>query len=51
MASADLNLIQFYQTPTKASLTCEKVLKALNAIAPTVLREGKSPKTPRPSSE
>ncbi len=50
MVSADLNFIQFYQPPTKAGLPREKVPKASNAIAPTVLREGKPPKAPRPSS-
>ena len=51
MASADLNFVQFYQPPTKASLTREKVPKASNAIAPTVLGEGKPPKAPRPSMD
>lgn len=51
MPLADLNSIQFYQLPTKASLCREIVLKALNANGPLLVREGKLPKAPGPSSE
>lgn len=50
MALADLNSIQFYQPPTKASLSGERVLKASNAKGPLVVGEEKPPKAPGPSS-
>lgn len=50
MPLADSNSIQFYQPPTKASLSRERVLKALNANGPLVVGEGKPPKAPGPSS-
>ena len=49
MALADLNSIQFYQPPTKASLPHERVPKALNDTGPPVVRKGKPPKALRPS--
>ncbi len=50
MALADMNSIQFYQPPTKASLPRERVSQALNFNVPTVLGDGKPPKAPGPSS-
>lgn len=50
MASVDLNYIQFYQPPTKASLPRERVPKASNANAPAVVGEGKPSKAPGPSN-
>ena len=49
MALADLDSIQFYQPPTKASLPHERVPKALNATGPPVVGEWKPPKALGPS--
>ncbi len=49
MALTDLNFIQFYQPPTKASLPHERVPKALKATGPPFIREGKLRKALRPS--
>ena len=50
MALVDLNHIQFYQPSTKASLPCERILKASNANATAVVREGKSSKVSGPNN-
>ena len=50
MASVDLNYIQFYQPPTKASLPRKRILKASNATAAAVVGDGKPSKVPGPSN-
>lgn len=50
MASIDLNYIQFYQPPAKASLPRERIPEASNATAPAVVNKGKSSKVPESSN-
>ena len=50
MALIDLNHIQSYQPPTKASLPRERIPKAFNANVPAVVREGKPSKVPGSSN-